>query len=121
MTVKTKAPSMSIIRGLLFTYDIENTDDLEREARIASADVNDEKELTELFDDLTKPEFLIYTTSEQDWFITSIEHFLAVSDNFDDVFKRMTTYFSAEIVDQREFMRVLLRCLQHYKIESDAS
>ncbi|WP_242462611.1 hypothetical protein [Pseudomonas sp. OST1909] len=121
MTVKTKAPSMSIIRGLLFTYDIENTDDLEREARIASADVNDEKELTELFDDLTKPEFLIYTTSEQDWFITSIEYFLAASDNFDDAFKKMTTYFSAEIVDQRKFMRVLLRCLQHYKIESDAS
>jgi len=31
-----RKPSMSIIRGLLFTYDIENTDDLERERLIAS-------------------------------------------------------------------------------------
>lgn len=119
--MKTKAPSMSIIRGLLFTYDIENTDDSEREARIASADVNNEKELTELFDDLTKPEFLIYTKSEQDWFIGSIEHFLATSNSFDDVFKKMTTYFSSEIADQRKFMRVLLRCLQHYKLEANTS
>ena len=118
--MKTKTPSISIIRGLLFTYDIENTDDLKREERIASVDTNDEKELVKLFNDLTKPEFLIYTRSEQDWFITSIEHFLATGDSFDDVFKTMTTYFSTEIVDQRQFMRVLLRCLQHFKLESDA-
>lgn len=31
---------MSIIRGLLFTYDIDNTDDLERETFIASKNVN---------------------------------------------------------------------------------
>ena len=121
MKMKTKTPSMSIIRGLLFTYDIENTDDLKREERIASVDVNDEKELAELFNDLTKPEFLMYTRLEQDWFIASIEHFLAKNDSFNDVFKTMTTYFSTEIVDQRKFMSVLLRCLQHYKLETDAS
>ncbi|AZE55807.1 hypothetical protein C4K03_3654 [Pseudomonas synxantha] len=119
--MKTKTPSMSIIRGLLFTYDIENTDDLKREERIASVDANDEKELAELFNDLTKPEFLMYTRLEQDWFIASIEHFLANNDSFNDVFKTMTTYFSTEIVDQRKFMGVLLRCLQHYQLETDAS
>ena len=31
---------MSIIRGLLLTYDIDNTDDLERETFIASKNVN---------------------------------------------------------------------------------
>ncbi|MDQ0981635.1 hypothetical protein [Pseudomonas synxantha] len=119
--MKTKTPSMSIIRGLLFTYDIENTDDLKREERIASVDVNDEKELAELFNDLTKPEFLMYTRLEQDWFIASTEHFLAKNDSFNDVFKTMTTYFSTEIVDQQKFMSVLLRCLQHYRLETDAS
>ena len=67
-----KAPSMSIIRGLLFTYDIENTDDLERERFISSKNINNEKELTELFDELTKPDFLSYTKPEQEWFIDSI-------------------------------------------------
>ena len=118
--MKTKAPSMSIIRGLLFTYDIENTDDLKREERIASVDANNEKELFELFNDLNKPEFLIYTRPEQDWFISSIEHFLETGDSFDSVFKTMTTYFSTEIADQRQFMRVLLRCLYYYKLETEA-
>ena len=118
--MKTKAPSMSIIRGLLFTYDIENTDDLKREERIASVDANNEKELVELFNDLTKPEFLIYTSAERDWFISSIEHFLDTGDSFDNVFKTMTTYFSTEIADQRQFMRVLLRCLYYYKLETEA-
>ncbi|WP_237235747.1 hypothetical protein [Pseudomonas sp. R76] len=52
---------MEIIYGLLFTYNIENTDNLEREALISSKNANKEKELTEIFDALTKPEFLAYT------------------------------------------------------------
>ncbi len=107
-------PSMSIIRGLLFTYDIENTDDLEREELIASKDINKEIELTELFDELTKPEFLAYTKTEQEWFITSIAHFLATNDSFDAVFKTMATYFSTPVIDQRKFMQVLLTCLKQY-------
>lgn len=107
-------PNMSIIRGLLFTYDIENTDDLEREILIASKDINNDKELSELFDELTKPEFLAYTKAEQDWFINSVEHYLAINDNFDDVFKTMTTYFNAPVNDQRNFMKVLLACLKKY-------
>ncbi len=114
MTKMKNKPSMSIIRGLLFTYDTENTDDLEREELIASKDVNNEKELADLFDELTKPEFLDYTRSEQEWFIASITHFLAINDNFDAIFKSMATYFSAPVINQRKFMQVLLRCLKNY-------
>lgn len=112
--VKNK-PSMSIIRGLLFTYDIENTDDLEREILIASKDINNEKELSELFDELTKPEFLLYTKIEQDWFIDSIDHYLSINDSFDAVFKTMATYFNTPVSDQRKFMKVLLSNLKQYK------
>ncbi|MGR2708710.1 hypothetical protein [Pseudomonas sp. AU10] len=108
-------PSMSIIRGLLFTYDIENTDDLEREKIIASKDINDERELSELFDELTKPEFLLYTKIEQEWFIDSIDHYLSINDSFDAVFKTMTTYFSTPVNNQREFMQILLSRLKHYR------
>lgn len=109
------APSMSIIRGLLFTYDIENTDDLERERLISSKNVNDEKELTELFDELTRPEFLLYTEQDQEWFIGSIEHFLSADNTFDAVFKTMTTYFSEPVIDQKKFIQTLLSRLKIYK------
>lgn len=113
MKMKEK-PSMSIIRGLLFTYDIENTDDLARENFISSKNVNNEKELTELFDELTKPDFLSYTEPEREWFIASIEHFLSTDDSFDAVFKTMATYFSEPVIDQRKFMQALLIRLKHY-------
>ena len=112
---------MSIIRGLLFTYDIENTDDLKREELIASINVNNEKELAKLFNKLTRPEFLTYTHLEQNWFIDSIEHFLAAGDSFNSVFEKMATYFSTEIIDQRKFMQVLLRRLKHYNLKASAS
>lgn len=83
-----KNPSMAIIRGLLFTYDIENTDNPEREDFISSKNVNNKEELIELFDELTKPEFLSYTKSEQEWFIESIEHYLSINDDFNAVFKK---------------------------------
>lgn len=114
MTRMKNKPSMSIIRGLLFTYDIENTDNLEREKVIASKDVNNERDLIKLFDELTKPEFLAYTKNEQEWFIDSIAHFLATDDSFDAVFKKMATYFSAPVIDQKKFMHVLLSCLKNY-------
>jgi hypothetical protein len=107
-------PNMEIIRGLLFTYDIENTDDLKREDFISSKNINNEKQLIELFDELTKPDFLAYTKPEQDWFIDSIEHYLSTNDNFDAVFKKMTTYFNDDVDDQRAFMQTLLNRLKHY-------
>lgn len=109
-----KQPSMSIIRGLLFTYDIENTDDFERERLISSKDINNEKELIELLDELTKPEFLSYTKPEQEWFIGSVEHYLSINDSFNAVFKTMATYFREPVTDQRKFMLVLLNCLKQY-------
>jgi len=109
-----RTPSMSAIRGLLFTYDIENTDDLERESLISSKNINIEEELIELFDELTKPEFLSYTKPEQERFIESIEYYLAINDNFDAVFKTMATYFSEPVTDQRAFMRTLLDRLKQY-------
>lgn len=109
-----RTPSMSAIRGLLFTYDIENTDDLERESLISSKNINIEEELIELFDELTKPEFLSYTKPEQERFIESIEHYLATNDNFDAAFKTMATYFSEPVTDQRAFMRTLLDRLKQY-------
>lgn len=107
-------PSLSIIHGLLFTYNIENTDDLEREKFIASKNINSEKELIALFDRLTKPEFLDYTSDEQEWFIATLTHFLAINESFDTVFKNMETYFSSPIINQRKFMQVLLTRLKHY-------
>ena len=38
-----RTQSMSTIRGLLFTYDIENADDLERENLISSKNINNKK------------------------------------------------------------------------------
>lgn len=110
-----RKPSLSIIQGLLFTYNIENTDDLERETFIASKDVNNDEELAELFDELTKPEFLSFTNPEQDWFILSIEYYLSNNDSYDDVFKSMATYFSEPIIDQRRFMETLLEKLKKYR------
>lgn len=110
-----RKPSLSIIQGLLFTYNIENTDDLERETFIASKDVNNDEELAELFDELTKPEFLSFTKPEQDWFILSIEYYLSNNDSFDDVFKSMATYFSEPIIDQKRFMETLLEKLKKYR------
>lgn len=111
-----KKPSMAIIRGLLFTYDIENTDDLERERFISSKNVNNEEELIELFDELTKPEFLSYTEPEQEWFIDSIEHYLTANDDFNAVFKTMATYFNDPVADQRAFMKILSSRLKQYRI-----
>ncbi|RMO75331.1 hypothetical protein ALQ35_00692 [Pseudomonas fluorescens] len=111
-----KNPSMAIIRGLLFTYDIENTDNPEREDFISSKNVNNKEELIELFDELTKPEFLSYTKSEQEWFIESIEHYLSINDDFNAVFKKMATYFSDPIADQRIFMQILLSRLKQYMV-----
>ncbi|MHC8289343.1 hypothetical protein ACYZUD_21530 [Pseudomonas sp. XS1P51] len=103
------------IRNLLFVFDIENTDDESREKIIVSKNVNDEKELSELFDILLKPEFFAYREKERESLISTVAHFLDINDSFDRVFEKMTTYFDDEVADQRKFMKVLLVCLRRYQ------
>lgn len=109
-----KQPKLIILRGLLFTYCIENTKDLEREEIIVSKNVNDNVELSELFDALTKSEFLTYRKDEQQWFIDTLEHFLTTDENFESVFYLFDTYFEDDIVDKRAFMKVLVERLKIY-------
>ena len=113
-----KKPNIADIRSLLFIFDIENTYDKAREAVIASKNINDELELTELFDILMRPEFLVYTSKERDTLICTIDYFLGENDTFDRVFEKITTYFDDEVINQRAFMEVLLRCLKRYQKDS---
>ncbi len=111
-------PKLSIIKSLLFTYCIENYDDPARESVIVSKNINDDKQLTELFDTLTKPEYLLYKTEERQWHIDTIQYFLDRDDNFESVFYLFDTYFDDEIIDKRQFMKVLLQCLIRYQTEA---
>lgn len=109
-----KKPNLAILQGLLFTYSIENTKNLEREETIVSKDINNETELSELFDSLTKPEFLSYRECEQIWLIETIEYYLSIDEDFESVFYLFDTYFEDDITNKRDFMRVLLKCLKNY-------
>lgn len=110
-------PNLSILRSLLFTYSIENFDDPEREIFIASKNINDDKELSELFEKITKPEFIGYRSEERQWYIDTLQHYLKTDETFDSVFYLFDTYFDDEILDNRNFMKVLLECLTEYNIE----
>ena len=109
-----KKPNLAILQGLLFTYSIENTKNLEREETIVSKDINNETELSELFDSLTKPEFLSYRECEQIWLIETIEYYLSIDEDFESVFYLFDTYFEDDITNKRDFMRALLKCLKNY-------
>ena len=102
------------IRSLLFVFDIENTLNLEREKIIVSKNVNDDRELAELFDILLRPEFARYNEIERKLLIDTVAYFLEKDDSFDDVFSIMTTYFDDDVEDRRQFMRVLLIRLERY-------
>lgn len=109
------------IRGLLFVFDIENTHDLEREEIIVSKNVNDNKELAELFDTLLRPEFFIYSEQERISLIETLSYFLEVGNSFDEVFSKMDTYFDDDVKDQRQFMKVLLGCLERYQSQGNGN
>nr|WP_256669359.1 hypothetical protein [Pseudomonas sp. C2B4] len=104
----------------MFVFDIENADDEEREALIASKNVNDEKELTDLFDLVLRSEFFAYEQTGRETLINTIAYFLNQDDDFNRVFERMTTYFDDDVVDQRKFMMVLVSCLRRYQLEGYA-
>ncbi|MBK5345218.1 MULTISPECIES: hypothetical protein [Pseudomonas] len=109
-----RKPEYFVLRGLLFLFDIENTHDDAREKIIVSKNVNDKKELAELFDILMKPEFIFYSVEEREWCIDTLKYYLEAGDSFDEVFTRITTYFDDDVEDQRQFMQVLLSCLLKY-------
>lgn len=110
-------PKLSILRSLLFTYNIENLDDSEREIFIASKNINNDEELIDLFNELTKPEFIKYKREEREWHINTIQYFLNKDENFESVFYLFDTYFNDEIADKRKFMKTLLDCLYRYNTE----
>lgn len=114
-----KKPDLEILQGLLFTYSIENTKDLKREEIIVSKDINNETELSELFDELTKPDFLSHREDEQEWFIETIQHFLSANNDFESVFYLFDTYFEDNIIDKRGFMKTLLNCLKKYQEDAN--
>ncbi|MNF93267.1 hypothetical protein D3C84_759370 [compost metagenome] len=91
--------SLWSVRGLLFIFDIENTRDINREEIIVSKDVNDDRELSELFDVLLKPEFFDYGEKERQRLIDTLVYFLDCGDTFDEVFKKMDTYFDDEVLE----------------------
>ncbi|AZF48268.1 hypothetical protein C4J84_2900 [Pseudomonas sp. R11-23-07] len=111
-------PSLSIIQGLLFTYCIENTTSADREELITSINVNNHEELTGLFNELTKPEFIRYKRDEREWHINTLQHFLSTDENFESVFYLFDTHFNDEITDKRQFMKILLDCLNRYNLEA---
>lgn len=112
-----RQPKLSILRGLLFLFDIDNVDDVEREKIIVSKNVNDEAELAELFDMLMRSEFTAYSDSDREWYIDTLVYYLGLEGSFDSVFDKLTTYFDDEVEDQRKFMQVLLECLLRYQSE----
>ena len=112
-----RLPKLSILRGLLFLFDIDNIDSDEREEIIVSKNVNDETELAELFDMLMRPEFISYSNSDREWYIDTLIYYLDIGESFDSVFDKITTYFDDEVEDRRKFMQVLLDCLLRYQAE----
>lgn len=112
-----RLPKLSILRGLLFLFDIDNIDSDEREEIIVSKNINDETELAELFDMLMRPEFISYSNSDREWYIDTLIYYLDIGESFDSVFDKITTYFDDEVEDRRKFMQVLLNCLLRYQAE----
>ncbi len=111
-------PSLSTIQSLLFTYCVENIRNPDREELIALTNANNSKELKELFEKLTKPEFIGYKHEERLRHIHTIEYFLNTDESFDNVFYLFDTHFNEEIIDQRAFMKTLLECLTLYHSET---
>lgn len=103
---------------LLFVFSIENTNDVAREEIITSKNVSDDKELSQLFDLLIRPDFLCHSSKEQILLIDTLAYFLGCDDSFDRVFLNLDTCFDQKVEDQRRFMRVLLASLTKYRAES---
>ncbi|WPN60067.1 hypothetical protein [Pseudomonas sp. P9_31] len=108
-------PELSSLRNLLFIFDIDYTDNDEREEIIVSKNVNNRDELSELFDQVLQPEFTAHPKSARDRLIRTFEFYLEKDENFDSAFDKLSTYFNDEIEDHRDFMKVLLERLTKYE------
>ncbi|AJP52815.1 hypothetical protein [Pseudomonas simiae] len=111
-------PSTSITQGLLFTYCVENAKNPAREELIAATNINNDKELENLFNKLTKPEFVRYKVDERQRHVENLEYLLQTDEDFESVFYLFDTHFEDEITDKRRFMKVLLKCLKKYHKEA---
>lgn len=107
-------PKLSSLRNLLFIFDIDYTNDDEREEIIASKNVNKKDELSELFYQTLQSEFTDYPKSARNRIIKSLEFYLEKDENLDSTFDKLSTYFDDEIEDHRHFMKALLKCLTKY-------
>lgn len=94
---------------------------MEREEIVVSKNVNDDKKLAELFDALLRPEFFIYSEQERISLIETLSYFLEVGNSFDEVFSKMDTYFDDDVKDQRQFMTVLINCLERYQNQGNGN
>lgn len=106
---------LSHLQNLLFAFDIDYSDDVQREEIIASKNVNDSADLSRLFDQILKPSFMSRPKNSRENLIDTLEFFLAKDETFDSVLDSLSTYFDDEITDNRKFMRTLLECLIRYE------
>lgn len=118
-----KKPDLNIFRSLFFVFDIDNPDNDSgiRQDIMVSKNINDTRELSELFDTMLRPEFLAYTPEARERCIKTLEFFLNTDENFDFLFDKITTYFNDDIEDQRHFMQTLHQCLKRYNTKGQHS
>ncbi|MCV4286260.1 hypothetical protein [Pseudomonas capsici] len=109
------------LRNLLFIFDIDYSDDTDREEIIVSKNVNSKKELAELFDIFILPDFLSRPKFARDSLIKTLTSSLEKDVSFNMIFDSLSTYFDDEIEDQRQFMEVLLECLVKYEKNAQSS
>ncbi|MEN5044538.1 hypothetical protein [Pseudomonas koreensis] len=110
-------PSISILTGFLFLFDIDYPHEESVEELICLADVNDYSELSKVFDIVVRPDFLNYSEDDRCWLIETISFFLNENDSFKAIFEKRSFLFSDEIEDGRFFMSTLLGRLQAYQQE----
>jgi hypothetical protein len=108
-------PTLDILPSLLFAFDVDSDQNVEAEEQIASTDINNELELTKLFDAFIMPDFTSRIASEQQWYIDSLTFYLEKNESFNRIFSDMTTYFPAPPSNKRNFMKTLLNCLKKYQ------
>lgn len=108
-------PTLDILPSLPFPFDTNNDQDEEVEELIATTDINNDQELTILFGALIKPDFTNRIPNEQQWYIDTLTFYLNKNESFNRALSDSTTYFPADPIDKRHFMKVLLSRLESYQ------